>query len=108
MKTAVLLVVVACCAAHDSAPRATTQPKRIVIAANTLLDGRGHVLKNTRVVIEGDKIVAIDPNASPIDYDLRNLTVLPGWIDAHVHITWSFDSNGKNQGAGVTDRKSVV
>jgi imidazolonepropionase-like amidohydrolase len=108
MKTAVLLVVVACCAAHDSAPRATTQPKRIVIAANTLLDGRGHVLKNTRVVIEGDKIVAIDPNASPIDYDLRNLTVLPGWIDAHVHITWSFDSNGKNQGAGVTTPQATL
>jgi len=23
------------------------------------------------------------------------LTVLPGWIDAHVHITWSFGMNGK-------------
>jgi imidazolonepropionase-like amidohydrolase len=30
------------------------------------------------------------------------LTVLPGWIDGHVHITWSFDKNGKNAGAAVT------
>ena len=79
------------------------QQKRTVIAVSTLLDGKGHTLKNTRIVIEGSKIVAIDPKAGPIDYDLRGLTVLPGWIDAHVHITWSFDKNGKNIGpAGTT------
>ena len=74
--------------------------KRIVIAASTILDGRGNVLRNTRIVIEGSKIVAIDPKAGPVDYDLRGLTVLPGWIDAHVHITWSFGKDGKNAGAG--------
>jgi len=69
----------------------TRQPiRRIVLAASTILDGRGHILNNTRIVVEGDKIVAIDPKASPVDYDLRGLTVLPGWIDAHAHITWSF------------------
>jgi imidazolonepropionase-like amidohydrolase len=78
----------------------TAQQKRIVIAASVLLDGKGHVLKNTRIVVAGSRIVAIDPNAGPIDYDLRGFTVLPGWIDAHVHITWSFDKNGKNAGAG--------
>ena len=78
----------------------TTQPHRIVIAASTILDGKGHVLKNTRIVVEGSKIVAIDPNASPVDYDLRGLTVLPGWIDAHTHITWSFGKDGKNAGPG--------
>ncbi|HEV2826431.1 MAG TPA: hypothetical protein VGW76_02425, partial [Pyrinomonadaceae bacterium] len=31
--------------------------KRIVIAASTLLDGKGHVVHNTRIVIEGSKIV---------------------------------------------------
>src|SRR6266571_510729 len=54
--------------------------KRIVIAASTLLDGKGHVLHDTRIVIEGAKILRIDPKAAPIDYDLRGLTVLPGWI----------------------------
>jgi imidazolonepropionase-like amidohydrolase len=76
--------------------------KRIVIAASTVLDGKGHVLHNTRIVIEGSKIVAIDPKARPVDYDLRGLTLLPGWIDAHVHITWSFGKDGKNAGAGGT------
>ncbi len=70
--------------------------KRIVIAASTVLDGKGRVLRNTRIVIEGSRIVAIDRKALPADYDLRGLTVLPGWIDAHVHITWSFGKDGKN------------
>ena len=78
------------------------QQKRTVIAVSTLLDGKGQTLKNTRIVIEGSKIVAVDPKAGPVDYDLRGLTVLPGWIDAHVHITWSFDKNGKNAGAAGT------
>jgi imidazolonepropionase-like amidohydrolase len=76
--------------------------QRIVIAASTVLDGRGRVLRDTRIVIEGSKIVAVDPKAGPVDYDLRGLTVLPGWIDAHVHITWSFDQHGKNAGSGGT------
>jgi imidazolonepropionase-like amidohydrolase len=78
------------------------QNKRIVIAASAVLDGRGRVLRNTRIVVEGSKIVAVDPKAGPVTYDLRGLTVLPGWIDAHVHITWSFGPNGKNAGADVT------
>src|SRR5882724_4530586 len=78
----------------------TPSRRRIVIAASTVLDGKGKVLHNTRIVIEGSKIVRIDPKAGPVDYDLRGLTVLPGWIDAHAHITWSFGPDGKNGGAG--------
>ncbi|HYX31051.1 MAG TPA: amidohydrolase family protein [Pyrinomonadaceae bacterium] len=80
----------------------SAQPKRLVIAASTVLDGKGKVLHNTRIVVEGGKIVAIDPKAGPVDYDLRGLTVLPGWIDAHAHVTWSFGPDGKNGGAGRT------
>jgi imidazolonepropionase-like amidohydrolase len=82
--------------------RPIAQGRRIVIAASALLDGKGRVLRDTRIVVEGSKIVAIDPKAAPVDYDLRGLTVLPGWIDAHVHITWSFGKDGKNAGAGET------
>src|SRR6266481_6223879 len=93
------------------APRITSQTpaqgKRIVIAASTVLDGKGHVLHNTRIVVEGAKIVRIDPKAGPVDYDLRGLTVLPGWIDAHVHITWSFGKDGKNAGPGGTTQEAA-
>jgi imidazolonepropionase-like amidohydrolase len=107
-KIAGLLIVAACCAVHSGSSRVPAQTKRIVIAVSTLLDGKGHVVKNTRIVIEGAKIVAIDPNAGPVDYDLRGLTVLPGWIDGHVHITWSFDQNGKSQGAGLTTPQATL
>src|SRR5262249_3025994 len=68
---------------------------RVVIAVSTALDGKGKVLHDTRIVVSGSKIKAIDPKASPIDYNLRGLTVMPGWIDAHEHITTSFGPNGK-------------
>ena len=107
-KTIGLLLVLAFSAAHSGSPRFPAQPKRIVIVVSTLLDGQGHVSKNTRIVVAGDKIVAIDPNAGPIDYDLRGLTVLPGWIDSHVHMTWSFDQNGRNQGGGITTPQATL
>jgi imidazolonepropionase-like amidohydrolase len=87
--------------------RVAPAQKRTVIAASTLLDGKGHVMRNTRIVIEGSKIVAIDPKATPVDYDLRGLTVMPGWIDAHVHITWSFGKDGKNAGPGGTTQEAA-
>jgi imidazolonepropionase-like amidohydrolase len=76
------------------------QQKRIVIAASNVLDGRGNVLHNTRVVVEGSKIVAIDPKAGPADYDFGRLTLLPGLIDTHVHLTWHFDENHKSVNGG--------
>ena len=85
----------------------TTQSKRIVIGASTVLDGKGHEMHNARIVVEGSRIVAVDTggaadkdvSSARVDYDLRGLPVLPGWIDAHDHITWSFGPDGKNAGA---------
>ena len=85
----------------------TAHNKRIVIAASTVLDGRGRVLHDTRIVIEGSTIASLDPKADPVDYDLRGLTVLPGWIDAHVHITWSFGKDGKNAGPSGTTQEDA-
>jgi imidazolonepropionase-like amidohydrolase len=106
-----ITLIIACtlliCISVQTAAQTRQPIRRIVIAASTILDGRGHVLKNTRIVIERDKIVAIDPKASPLDYELRGLTVLPGWIDAHAHITWSFGKDGKNAGAGETTQDAA-
>src|SRR5262249_37146496 len=49
-------------------------------------------------VIEGARIASIGaggggPGART--YDLRGLTVMPGWIDTHVHLTWHFDADHK-------------
>lgn len=78
------------------------QSKRTVIQVGTMLDGRGQVVKDTRIVIRGSRIVAIDPKAGPVNYDLSQYIVLPGWIDGHVHINWSFGPDGKNAGAAGT------
>jgi imidazolonepropionase-like amidohydrolase len=91
-----------CGAAQPISSQMPAKSKPIVIAASALLDGRGHVSRDTRILVEGSKIAAIDPKAGPVDYDLRGLTVLPGWIDAHVHITWSFGADGKNINQGGT------
>jgi imidazolonepropionase-like amidohydrolase len=80
---------------------------RTVIAVSTMLDGKGRLLHDTRIVIDGGKIVALDPKAGPVDYDLRGLTVLPGWIDAHVHIAWSFGKDGKNGSGGWTPEEAA-
>jgi hypothetical protein len=52
--------------------------KRVVIGAGMLLDGRGNIARNTRLVIDGSKIVGLDPKAGPVDYDLRGLNRAAG------------------------------
>jgi imidazolonepropionase-like amidohydrolase len=96
-----------CLPAQPVSPDPPSPGKRVVIAADTALDGKGGALRKTRIVIEGSKIVAIDPKAKPIDYDLRGLTVLPGWIDAHVHITSSFGKDGKSVGGDGTTQEDA-
>jgi imidazolonepropionase-like amidohydrolase len=95
-----IMVMLGACGSTERIYSQTPPPgNRIVIAASALLDGKGGVLHDTRIVIEGSKIVAIEANAAPVTYDLRGLTVLPGWIDAHVHINWFFGKDGKLAGA---------
>ena len=72
------------------------QPRSLVLAVGTALDGRGGVLHDTRLVIEDGRIARIDPAAGPIDYDLRALTVTPGWIDTHIHLNWHFDEHHRS------------
>jgi imidazolonepropionase-like amidohydrolase len=81
--------------------------KRMVIAAGTVFDGKGGVLQDTRIVVEGSKIVRVDAKAEPVDYDLRGLVLMPGWIDSHVHITWGFGPDGKNIGQGGTTQDAA-
>jgi imidazolonepropionase-like amidohydrolase len=103
----ILIILVICdFVAISAQTRATSQ--RIVIAATSVFDGKGHVLHDVRIVIEGSKIIAVNQGADgPADYDLRGLTVLPGWIDAHVHITWIFGKDGKNAGTEGTTQEDA-
>jgi imidazolonepropionase-like amidohydrolase len=97
-----------CALAPQISAQAAPSTHRVVIAAGTVLDGKGKSLKNVRIAIEGSKIVAVNPDVEgPVNYDLRGLTVLPGWIDAHVHITWIFGKDGKNAGTEGTTQEDA-
>ncbi len=83
-----------------AAVAAAAQNQPTVLRVSTLLDGKGRVLHDTAIVIENGKIVRLDPHATGRTYDLRGVTVMPGWIDCHVHISWHFGPDGKNAGQG--------
>ena len=77
------------------------QTRPVVIHTETLLDGTGHTLHNVLIVAQDGKIVRVEPNAKEqrfpgaAYYDLRHMTVMPGWIDLHDHVTWHFGPNGR-------------
>ena len=70
---------------------AQSQPRPIVIRASTVLDGKGAILRDVAIVVEGGRIARIDSNVPAATYDLRGVTVMPGWIDTHTHIAAHFD-----------------
>ena len=78
---------------------AGAQAQRIVLDAGLILDGTGGARHNQQIVIEGSKIVSIAPGKAAGAYDLRALTVMPGWIDTHIHLNWHFDAAHKYTGA---------
>jgi imidazolonepropionase-like amidohydrolase len=69
--------------------------QKTAILCKTLIDGTGKTISNPAVIVEGDRIVAIEkrnnvPNGATI-IDLGDFTLLPGMIDAHVHPNISED-----------------
>ncbi len=70
----------------------------IVIKAARMFDGKGeHVVSPGLVVIRGAKIVAIGRGAAAPagaqTLDLGDSTLLPGFIDAHTHLSMPFYNN---------------
>ena len=78
---------------------------RVVLQTSLLLDGKGGVLKNQQIVIEDGRIVSVGPGKGKVDYDLRGLTVMPGWIDTHVHLQWHMDANAARRLPAVRSRR---
>jgi imidazolonepropionase-like amidohydrolase len=67
----------------------------ITIRAARVLDGRGAIIANGVVEVQGSKITAVDQRTGPVTYDLGDVTVMPGMIDVHVHLNWYFGPSGK-------------
>jgi len=67
----------------------------VTIRARSVFDGRGQVLRNAVVSIRDGKIIRVGGTSGEVTYDLGPLTLLPGFIDTHVHIGWHFDAKGR-------------
>src|SRR4051812_32480985 len=72
-------------------------PRPITVHSTHVLDGRGADLGEATVTVENGKITRIDRGApaSPALYDLGSATLMPGIIDAHVHLNWYFNRQGR-------------
>src|SRR2546426_9760695 len=91
-----LVLWIAVAAGLMSTATVGAQDRRIVLRATTLIDGKGGVMRNVNIVVQGPRITRIDAGAQATMYDLKASTVMPGWIDTHVHIGAHFDPNGKS------------
>jgi len=80
------------------AASAAAQP--IVIRTTTLIDGKGRVLHNQEIVVEGGRIARVADAKQKATIDLSGLTVMPGWIDTHTHPTWYFNAAGRLEQGG--------
>lgn len=59
----------------------------------TIVDSNGK-RDNVHVLVEGKKIIKVsreELNISAIEYDLRGYTLMPGFINTHVHLMDCFD-----------------
>ena len=73
-------------------PASTAAPTRVAIRAGRLIDGQGGApMTDAVILVENDRITAVGrglaiPTGAKV-IDLGRSTVLPGFIDAHTHVT---------------------
>jgi imidazolonepropionase-like amidohydrolase len=77
-------------------------PQVVTIRAGRLLDGRGGSQRDVVVRVDAGRIVSAGKATGPVTYDLSKYTLLPGFIDTHVHIGWHFGKDGRNDNTGET------
>ena len=86
-------------AAFVGAGIARAQDSPVVIHASHALDGRGGAMTDVDITVEHGKITRVGPTAAmpegAREIDMRGRTVLPGLIDAHSHLTWYFNRQGR-------------
>ncbi len=87
-----LLIAVLPAAAQNATPSAA--PSRTLIRTGHIVDVHtGNEPADQTIVVTGDRITSIAPTSSTpkqlgdTEIDLRSLTVLPGLIDVHTHLT---------------------
>ena len=87
---------------------AFSQSPPITLQADTVLDGRGKALKNISITVQDGRIQSVANASGPSTYDLRGLTVMPGWIDTHVHIMNHFGRDDRASTPGETPVEAML
>ncbi|MES1242975.1 MAG: amidohydrolase family protein [Acidobacteriota bacterium] len=83
-------------AAAGSLRAADTADTPVTIHAARLLDGRGGALDDVTITVQGGRITNVERGkAGKPTWELGALTLMPGGIDTHVHISWHFDPDGR-------------
>ncbi|HWT66426.1 MAG TPA: amidohydrolase family protein [Terracidiphilus sp.] len=89
-------------------------PKRTLVRAGHVVDVKtGHIADAQTLIVIGDKIEAIAPTAeTPVQagdavVDASSLTVMPGLIDVHTHITMDTNFDPYHE-LTVTDAKEAI
>ena len=92
--TTLAILTVATALASAPTPLPAQEPATILIRAARLIDGNGALIEPGNILVAGERIVAVGPEAlaTPndgfIDFtDQGDVTILPGLIDLHTHLT---------------------
>jgi imidazolonepropionase-like amidohydrolase len=96
-----MLAGLSCLVAGVATPVLAAEPpgaaETIVLKAAHVFDATGPTLKEGAiVVVRGDRIVSVGAGAAPAGarvIDLGDATILPGFIDAHTHLTDEFQKD---------------
>jgi imidazolonepropionase-like amidohydrolase len=111
---AVALLAAAAMATGLAQPAPQLTAKRTLVRAGHLLDVKtGKLLDGQTIVVVGDTIQSIAPTANvqaqagDTVVDLGGLTVLPGLIDVHTHLTMNTDFDPYTE-LTVTDAKEAI
>ena len=88
------LVAVAIIGMHSTIALAQNDVSRVLITDVNIFDGQGDELSMHRdVLIEGNKIKSIGQDLAPPEGAVvirgEGRTLMPGLIDAHVHLSWN-------------------
>ena len=91
-------LLLSCSAVSQTSNKEPQDQTQVILAARMFDPVTSKMIEHPVITINGDKIVSIQSNQQVPPgtkvIDLADVTLLPGLIDAHTHITYHFDEHG--------------